>query len=140
MGSCRYMNCSSRVTKKKKMARTTLRPGIGCEFSCRLKYVYPKRTISRRYPNYNKRDDKLEGAILIREGHGRCSGKQRDVYFFTHIDLPEIELYVCKSFIKVTMEGPESGLFIDGTSAETDPQPEQVDVPMETNDIGQNVG
>ena len=94
-----------------KMARTKLRPGVGCEFTCLKRNIHPPKKASRKCPDYCKRDATLDGCLMLREGVKRTSGKVRKVYFFTHIDFPDDELYICKGFVRITKEGGNEGLF-----------------------------
>ena len=93
------------------MPINALRHGVGAECWILKKNIYPKRAINLKYPDYDKKHDKLEGCFLIREGEGHASKKIRQVYFFSHIDLPDRELYACKGFVHVSKEGDEAAIF-----------------------------
>ena len=124
------------------MAPKKLTVGTGCEFSCKTKYVFPKRKINRLFPNLNKRDHQLQGCFLVKQGRARCSGNDyKDVYFFTHPDLGDEEYYIVRRFIKVTKEGPAAGVFVeaDSSSNEAEDNNENVEVPETSGDVQEDV-
>ena len=92
--NCIHRLTSVKTTEEKKMARIKLRPGEGCEFTCLKKRIHPQKKVQKRYPDYNKRDDKLDGCLMMREGIKITSGKMRKVFFFTHIELPDEEIHI----------------------------------------------
>ena len=121
-----------------KMARTKLRPGVGCEFTCLKRNIHPQKKVSRKYPDYCKRDAALDGCLMIREGVKRTSGKVRKVYFFTHIDFPDDELYICKGFVRITKEGGNEGLF-EIAVEHNEESVEGREIPQLTGDVSEDV-
>ena len=93
------------------MTRNKHRPGEGCEFTCLMKHIHPQKKVQKRYPDYNKRDDELDGCLMLREGIKRTSGKLRKTFFFTHIEFPDEELHICRGFVTITKEGEAEGIF-----------------------------
>ena len=118
-----------------KMPNAVLRPGVGAEFTVFKRNIHPKRKVERKYPNFDKREDKLEGFVMIREGIARTSGQNRNVYFFTHIDFETEELYCCRGFSKITKEGSQEGLFGGASGTDND----TVAVPDVGNDADEDV-
>ena len=87
------------------------------------------------FPNLNKRDDKLVGCFLVKEGIAKASGgDMKPVYFFTHTDLGDDQFYVVKRFAVVTKEGPEAGFF-----SNVENNDEEVQVPAATNDVQEDI-
>ena len=124
------------------MRPNKLRAGTGCEFTCKTKYVYPKRKIQRIFPNLNKRDDKLVGCFLVKEGIAKASGgDMKPVYFFTHPDLGDDQFYLVKRFAVVSKEGPEAGFFsnVERVHNESENNDEEVQVPAATNDVQEDI-
>ena len=63
------------------MPTSKLRPGVGAQFWVQTHKAHPKRHIARRYPNYDKRIDKMEGCLMLREGMAKTSNEMRAVFF-----------------------------------------------------------
>ena len=101
------------------------------------KHPSPKK-VSRKYPDYCKRDATLDGCLMIREEVKRTSGKVRKVYFFTHIDFPDDELYICKGFVRITKEGGNEGLF-EVAVEHNEESMEGREIPQLTGDVSEDV-
>ena len=122
-----------------KMPRSKLKAATRSDFTCKIKYIFPKRKINRIFPNL---DDQLVGCFLVREGRGRASGNDmKDVYFFTHPELSDEEFYIVKRFAKITEEGPEVGFSEQEQTHRDEAESNEgdVEVPTTSGDLQEDV-
>ena len=75
---------------------------------------------------------------MTRVGEAHASKQLRSVYYFTHADFPDRELYACKGFVHVTKEGDEASVFGQIVVQDADSD-EEHEIPSTTGDENEDV-
>jgi len=107
----------ARTRTTKKSIFTVMAPnrcGVGAKCTVLKKYLHPAKSIADRWPNRSEKDW-LGDLLAIRQEIKKIKGQDQVAIVFHHDDLPDVEVYAVKRWVKVDNKGDSSQYFDQGT-------------------------